>query len=180
MSHFQLKKFHKQKYFITLTVNTMCMFHKSHSLCPDAAQLSTIKHLKSLTTRLSSSNARPCRGGDLLTDRALICTVVVFLSSCNVLAQGRVTIAFRKYGFLLPPAEEEERWRSGQPSTQQALISHLDVIYCGLHRENSVYCNRDHNYHRSALSQDLWRVCVCVCACVRACVSVCVFADSVV
>lgn len=46
----------------------------------------------------------------------------------------------------------------GQPSTWQALISHLDAIYCGLHRENSVYCNRDHNYHRSALSQDLCRV----------------------
>lgn len=76
--------------------------------------------------------------------------------------KGRVAIAIRKYGFLLPPVEEEERWCSGQPSTQQALISHLDVIYCGLHRENSVYCNRDHNYHRSALSQDLCRVCVCL------------------
>lgn len=74
--------------------------------------------------------------------------------------KGRVAIAIRKYGFLLPPAEE--RWCSGQPSTQQALISHLDVIYCGLHRENSVYCNGDHNYHRSALSQDLCRVCVCM------------------
>lgn len=81
--------------------------------------------------------------------------------------KGMVAIAIRKYGFLLPPAEEveeeEEKQRClGQPSTQQALISHLDVIYCGLHRENSVYCNRDHNYHRSALSQDLCRVCVCV------------------
>ena len=46
--------------------------------------------------------------------------------------------------------------------TQRALISHLDVIYCGLHRENSVYCNRDHNYHWSVLSQDLCRVCVCM------------------
>ena len=98
---------------------------------------------------------------DLLTDRAL-CLVVVFLFSCNVPAQGRVAIAFRKYGFLLPPAEEEERWRSGQPSTQQALISHLDVIYCGLHRESSIYCNRDHNYHRSALSQDLCHVGMCM------------------
>ncbi len=114
----------------------------------------------------------PCSGSDLLTDRALIWVVVVFLSSCNVPAQGKVAIAIRKYGFLLlPPLEEEEEWWClGQPSTQQALISHLDVIYCGLHRENSVYCNRDHNYHRSALSQDL----SCVCVCVRVCVCVCV------
>lgn len=79
--------------------------------------------------------------------------------------KGTVAVAIRKYGFLLPPAEEveEERRCLGQPSTQQALISHLDVIYCGLHRENSVYCNRDHNYHRSALSQDLCLMRVCVC-----------------
>lgn len=115
------------------------------------------------------------------------------------LPKGRAAIAIRKYGFLLPPAveeavdeaEEEEQEENagaarGQPSTQQALISHLDVIYCGLHRENSVYCNRDHNYHRSALSQDLSRVrvrlqmlrvrglcsgCVClqgdICACIN-------------
>lgn len=81
--------------------------------------------------------------------------------------KGTVAIAIRKYGFLLPPAEEveeeEERRCLGQPSTQQALISHLDVIYCGLHKENSVYCNRDHNYHRSALSQDLCHMHVRVC-----------------
>lgn len=105
---------------------------------------------------------------------------VVFLSSCNAPTQGRVAIAIRKYGFLLPPAEEEERLCLGQPSTQRALISHLDVIYCGLHRENNVYCNRDHNYHRSALSQDLCRVCVCLrmgCTVytVIVCVCVCVF-----
>lgn len=125
----------------------------------------------------SCLDAGPCSGADLLADRALICVVVVFLSSCNVPAQGRVAIAIRKYGFLLPPVEEEEqRWRSGQPSTQQALISHLDVIYCGLHRENSVYCNRDHNYHRSALSQDLCRVCVCLrTGCMVYTVVVCVF-----
>lgn len=90
--------------------------------------------------------------------------------------RGESQIVIRKYGFLLPPAEEK-RCRSGQPSTHRALISHLDVIYCGLHRENSVYCNRDHNYHRSALSQDLCCVCmfedgctlrpviVCLCVC---------------
>lgn len=78
--------------------------------------------------------------------------------------KGRAAIAIRKYGFVLPPAEGEEEEEeagqrcSGQPSTQQALIFHLDVIYCGLHRESSVYCNRDHNYHRSALSQDPCRV----------------------
>lgn len=77
------------------------------------------------------------------------------------LPRGRVAIAIRKYGFLPCPAEEEERGCLGQLSTQQALISHLDVIYCGLHRENSVYCNRDHNYHRSALSQE--QCCVFVC-----------------
>lgn len=91
----------------------------------------------------------------------------VFSPVVMPLPWGRAAIAIRKYGFLLPPAAEEEveeaeeearRRCSGQPSTQQALISHLDVIYCGLHRENSVYCNRDHNYHRSALSQDLCRV----------------------
>lgn len=98
--------------------------------------------------------------------------------------KGRAAIAIRKYGILLPPAEEEkeERQCSGQPSTQQALISHLDVIYCGLHRENSVYCNRDHNYHRSALSvscactladgdSGLCSGCVClqgdICACIN-------------
>lgn len=94
---------------------------------------------------------------------------------CGILSQvvmsgpkGRVAISIRKYGFLLPPAEEEEeRWCLGQPSTQQALISHLDVIYSGLHKENSVYCNRDHNYHRSVLSQDLCRVCVRACVCVH-------------
>lgn len=76
--------------------------------------------------------------------------------------KGRA-ITIRKYGFLLPPVEEEERLCSRQPSAQGALISHLDVIYCGLHRENSVYCNRDHNYHRLALSQDQTRVVrVCV------------------
>lgn len=86
--------------------------------------------------------------------------------------KGRV-ITIRKYGFLLPPVEEEERLCSGQPSAQGALISHLDVIYCGLHRENSVYCNRDHNYHRLALSQD--QTCdLCVCACTRVCGGVCV------
>lgn len=61
----------------------------------------------------------PCSGSDLLTDTAPICLVVVFLSGCNVPAQGRAAIAIRKYGFLLPPAEEEEeQWCSGQPSTQ--------------------------------------------------------------
>lgn len=78
------------------------------------------------------------------------------------LPKGRA-IAIRKYGFLLPPVEEEERLRSGQPSARGPLISHLNVIYCGLHRENSVYCNRDHNYHRLALSDDqTCVVCVCV------------------
>lgn len=102
--------------------------------------------------------------------------------------KGRVVISIRKYGFLLPPAEEEEeeRWCLGQPSTQQALISHLDVIYSGLHKENSVYCNRDHNYHRSVLSQDQCRVCVHVCVCsqtgcmvytVVVCVFVCLYGD---
>lgn len=76
--------------------------------------------------------------------------------------KGRA-ITIRKYGFLLPPVEAEERLCSGQPSARGALISHLDVIYCGLHRESSVYCNRDHNYHRLALSQDqTCAVCVCV------------------
>lgn len=66
--------------------------------------------------------------------------------------------------FSFLPVEEEERLCSGQPSARGALISHLDVICGGLHRENSVYCNRDHNYHRLALSQE--QTCV-VCVCVR-------------
>lgn len=96
-------------------------------------------------------HVRSC-SSDLLASRAVISIAVVFLSCCNIPAQGRVAIGIRKYGFLFPPVEEEEWCCLGQPSTHQALISHLDVIYCGLHRENSVYCNRDHNYHWSALS----------------------------
>ena len=134
------------------------------SLCASAS----LTHLMVFLVPMGASEA------ERLTDRAFICMAVVFLSSCNVPAHGRVSIAIRKYGFLLSLAmEEEEGCRSGQPSAQRALISHLGVIYCGLHRENSVYCNRDHNYHRSALSQDLCRVCVCECVCV------CVFADGV-
>lgn len=89
-----------------------------------------------------------------------------FLSSCNSSAQGKGRSPNQEIWISPSSSGEEERLCSGQPSTLQALISHLDVIYCGLHRENSVYCNRDHNYHRSALSQDL---CVCVCACVCLC-----------
>lgn len=99
----------------------------------------------------------------MLADKRPICAVLVFLCSCKVLAQGRVAIAIRKYGFLLTlveRGEKEEGWCLGQPSTQQALISHLDVIYSGL--QNNVYCNGGHNYHRSTLSEDPCHVCVCL------------------
>lgn len=98
-----------------------------------------------------------------------LCCCGGFSQAAMLQPRGRA-ITIRKYGFLLPFVEEEERLCSGQPSARGALIFHLDVIYCGLHRENSVYCNRDHNYHQLALSQDqTCVVCACVCTRTRLC-----------